>query len=124
MLLSRHRLQRLRGAGLRVSPGVSAALAASKFAATVLVAEAAKAAAVSTLAAETAAFAAIAIATAEPTKASATAMSSAAAFPPAAFAARRAAPAVAPAGTTPNSPVSTWCGFRVHQHLLQLLWLA
>ena len=85
--------------------------------------EAAEAAAVSTLAAETAAFAAFAIATAEPTKASAPAMSSAAAFTLAAFAATAAAPAVAPAGTTPNSPVSSWCGLRVHKHLLQLLWL-
>ena len=49
-------------------------------------------------------------------------MSSAAAFTLAAFAATAAAPAVAPAGTTPNSPVSTWCGLRVHQHVqLQLL---
>ena len=86
-------------------------------------ANAAEAATVSALAAETAAFAAFTIATAEPAKASAAALSSAAAFPPAAFTAARAAPAVPSAGSTPHSPVSTWCGIRVHKHLLQLLWL-
>jgi hypothetical protein len=121
VLLSRHRLQRLRGAG--PTPCISAALASPKHTATVLVAEAAETAAVSALAAETAAFAAIAIATAEPAQASAPAMSSAAAFPLAAFAARRAAAAVPSAGSTPIAPVSSWCGLRVHQHLLQQLWL-
>ena len=86
-------------------------------------ANAAEAATVSALAAETAAFAAFTIATAEPAKASAAALSSTAAFPPAAFTAARAAPAVPSAGSTPHSPVSTWCGIRVHKHLLQLLWL-
>ncbi len=117
MLRSRHRLQRLRGAGLRVSPGVSAALAASKITATVLVAEAAQAAALAALAAETAAITAFAIATAEPTKASATAQSSAAAFPPAAFAASAAATSVAPAVSAEGPTVSTRCGIRVHQHV-------
>ena len=125
MLLSRHRLQRLRPAW--PTPGVSAALAASKLAAAVLDAEAAEAAAVSALAAETAAIAALAalaaivaasaIATAEPAQASATAKPPAAALPPAAFAASAAAPAVASAVSAKNSTVSPWCGIRVHQHV-------
>jgi hypothetical protein len=122
VLLSRHRLQRLRGARLRVSPRVSAALAASKITATVLVAEAAQAAALAALAAVTAAITPFAIATAEPAEASATAKSSAAAFPPAAFAAAFTATSVAPAVSAEGPTVSPWCGIRVHQHVqLQLL---